>query len=67
MLYALFCIVHASILMSMHHCIRIVTEEGVKIEAAADEPVPEATPSSDNCPAAFEPALFALQGKPRCI
>ena len=52
--------------MSIHHCIRIVDEEGPEVEVATEGSVPEATPSSD----AYtypESTLFAVQGKPRCI
>ena len=53
--------------MSIHHCIRIVDEEGPEVEVATEGSVPEATPSSGTYTTNPESALFAIQGKPRCM
>ena len=57
---------HTRIILSMHHCIRVVTEtEGVKVEVPAEGAVSEVTQGFDICGTDPEPTLYALQGKPR--
>ena len=59
---------HTRIILSMHHCIRVVTEtEGVKVEVPAEGAVSEVTQGFDICGTDPEPTLYALQGKPRFI
>ena len=55
-------------MLSMHHCIRVVTEnEGVKVEIPTEGAVFEVTQGFDICGTDPEPTLYALQGKPRFI
>ena len=59
---------HTRIILSMHHCIRVVTEtEGVKFEVPAEGAVSEVTQGLDICGTDPESTLYALQGKPRFI
>ena len=59
---------HVCIILSMHHCIRVVNEpEGVKVEVPAEGAVSEVTQGFDIYGTDPEPTLYALQGKPRFI
>ena len=56
---------HTRIILSMHHCIRVVNEtEGVKVEVPAEGAVFEVTQGFDICGTDPEPTLYELQGKP---
>ena len=59
---------HTRIILSMHHCIRVVNEpEGVKVEVPAEGAVSEVTQGFDICGTDPEPTLYTLQGKLRFI